>query len=366
FEAVLDCRYGGHVWGIACLMGSKRRFVIGQETALTILDVGDQECQDMRQEGTSSEVITPGSSELLLDVHPLTLHFPFHAHKLIPCTLHLTNKTDEHVAFNLSIEDGMESWQQIFVRMPLSGIVPPKSTYTLVVTMRELTYLPTQNFNLTLQSNICEDRYIYSFMSLSESDQFFEDLKEIRNVAPPQVKLKAVFSLQGQTTFENGSSTGENLVQPLINIWTLFNPAKDFSSMLISLDADPTESWVITGHRHGDVALWKHGMQKMMSLINISGEASLPRNSLNTQHDVYSVKFIARKRWFVAGTCDGFIHVYKYETRIMDCIKRFRGRRAADYINKGDGSGSDRATKQHAVGLGHQHAKLVGWIGTST
>lgn len=324
FEAVLDCRYGGHVWGIACLMGSKRRFVIGQETALTILDVGDQECQDMRQEGTSSEVITPGSSELLLDVHPLTLHFPFHAHKLIPCTLHLTNKTDEHVAFNLSIEDGMESWQQIFVRMPLSGIVPPKSTYTLVVTMRELTYLPTQNFNLTLQSNICEDRYIYSFMSLSESDQFFEDLKEIRNVAPPQVKLKAVFSLQGQTTFENGSSTGENLVQPLINIWTLFNPAKDFSSMLISLDADPTESWVITGHRHGDVALWKHGMQKMMSLINISGEASLPRNSLNTQHDVYSVKFIARKRWFVAGTCDGFIHVYKYETRIMDCIKRFR------------------------------------------
>jgi hypothetical protein len=62
-----------------------------------------------------------------------------------------------------------------------------------------------------------------------------------------------------------------------------------------------------------------------MSLINISGEASLPRNSLNTQHDVYSVKFIARKRWFVAGTCDGFIHVYKYETRIMDCIKRFRG-----------------------------------------
>lgn len=32
------------------------RFVIGQETALTILDVGDQECQDMRQEGTSSEV----------------------------------------------------------------------------------------------------------------------------------------------------------------------------------------------------------------------------------------------------------------------------------------------------------------------
>lgn len=152
--------------------------------------------------GNVLQVITPGSSELLLDVHPLTLHFPFHAHKLIPCTLHLTNKTDEHVALNLSIEDGMESWQQIFVRMPLSGIVPPKSTYTLVVTMRELTYLPTQNFNLTLQSNICEDRYIYSFMSLSESDQFFEDLKEIRNVAPPQVKLKAVFSLQGQTTFE--------------------------------------------------------------------------------------------------------------------------------------------------------------------
>lgn len=152
------------------------------------------------------QVITPGSSELLLDVHPLTLHFPFEAHKLIPCTLHLTNNTDKHLAFTLGIEEGMESWQlqQLFVRMPLSGIVPSKSTYTLVVTMREMPYLPIQqqNFNLILQSSISGDRYVYSFMNLSESDQFFEDFNEIRNAAPPKVKLEVVLSLQGQTTSE--------------------------------------------------------------------------------------------------------------------------------------------------------------------
>jgi hypothetical protein len=42
------------------------------------------------------------------------------------------------------------------------------------------------------------------------------------------------------------------------------------------------------------------------------------------------------------------------------------GRRATDYNKKVEGSGSDNTTKQHEVGLGHQHAKLAGWIETST
>jgi coatomer subunit beta' len=31
---------------------------------------------------------------------------------------------------------------------------------------------------------------------------------------------------------------------------------------------------------------------------------------------VVSVKFIVRKKWFVAGSEDSFIHVYKYETKV--------------------------------------------------
>ncbi|XP_044417559.1 uncharacterized protein [Triticum aestivum] len=332
-EGVLDYGYGGNVRGVACLMGSKGRFVIAQEAALTILDIDNEKYQesressepqlraDTRPEDTYSEMITQVSNELLR-VHPLKLHFPFRSHKLIPCSLHLTNNTDKHVAFRLSTEEGLVWWQQPFTRMPLSGIVPSRSTYTLIITMRELPkLLQEQNINLILQSSISGDKYIYTFIDQTECDLFFEDAKDTGNVVH-EVKLKAVSSLQGQAMSENGS-TVEDAIQPLINIWGLFHPAKDFSGVLCSLDADPTESWIITGHRHGDVSIWKCGTQRMMSSINTWEETGLPRNILNTQHDVYSVKFITRRRWFVAGTYDGFIHVYNYATR-MDFIKRVK------------------------------------------
>jgi len=332
-EGVLDYSYGGDVRGIACLMGSKIRFVIGQGAALTILDIDNGQYQEdsrsresdtdhdsTRSEDTASEVITQGSSELL-HVHPLMLYFPFQADKLTSCSLHLTNNTDKHVAFMLSTEEQMEWWQP-FSKMPLSGIVPSRSTYTLVVTMRVLPYtLQEQNFNLILKSSISGDRYVYTFTQQSECDQFFEDAKETGN-AVPEVKLKAVLSLQGHKTSEDGS-TGQDVTQPLINIWGLFQPAKDIYNVLCSLDADPMKSWIITGHRHGDVSIWKCGTQRIISSINTWEEAGHRRDIGNTQQDVYSVKFITRKRWFVAGTYDGFIHVYKYETR-MECLKRFK------------------------------------------
>lgn len=147
--------------------------------------------------------MTQGSSQLL-DIYPPKLHIPFEAYKLIPCSLNLTNKTDEHVAFMLSTEiQGMEWWQQPFAQMPLSGIVPSRSTYTLIVTMRESPNLPqTQNLSLILRSSISGDRYIYTFKDhsdYSESEQFFQDAQETGNPVNT-VKLEAVFSLQGETT----------------------------------------------------------------------------------------------------------------------------------------------------------------------
>nr|BAJ94793.1 predicted protein [Hordeum vulgare subsp. vulgare] len=337
-EGVLDYGYGGDVRGIACLMVSKSKprclYVIGQEAALTILDIENekyqkdsvessapQSCADVKPEEIDSDVKTQGSKELL-HVHSLKLHFPFQAHKLIPCPLHLTNNTDKHMAFRLSKEEGLLWWPHPFARMPLSGIVPPRSTYTLIVTMREQTNLvQEQNFNLILHSCISGDKYIYTFEDQSVCNMFFEDAKETGNVVH-KVELEAVLSVQGQPMSEN-ESTGEGAIRPLINIWGLFHPAKDFSGALCSLDADLTESWIITGHRHGDVSIWKCGTQRMMSSINTWEETGVPRNILNTQHDVYSVKFITRRRWFVAGTYDGFIHVYNYETR-MEFIKKFK------------------------------------------
>lgn len=38
---------------------------------------------------------------------------------------------------------------------------------------------------------------------------------------------------------------------------------------------------------------------------------------------VYSVKFIARKQWFISSSAEGLIHVYSYETK-MQKVKSFR------------------------------------------
>jgi hypothetical protein len=133
------------------------------------------------------------------------LYFPFQTDKMTSCSLHLTNNTDKHAAFMLSTEEQMEWWQQPFAKMPLCGIVPSRSTYTLVVTMRGLPYTRhEQNFNLVLKSSISGDRYVYTFTQQSECDQFFEDAKETGN-AVHEVELKAALSLQGQKTSEVSS-----------------------------------------------------------------------------------------------------------------------------------------------------------------
>lgn len=186
------------------------------------------------------QVITQGSSQLL-DVHPLRLHFPFEAHKLITCSLQLTNKTDEHVAFMLSTDgEGIERWLHPFAKMPLSGIVSSKSAYTLTVTMKELSDLPQkQNFNLILRSTISLDRYIYTFTHDSDCDKIFKDAIEKGNPLH-EVKLEAVFSIQGQTpakvsfllsVFFQGKSTNINDIK--------HKRVKDQYNAIIN-DDDPT------------------------------------------------------------------------------------------------------------------------------
>lgn len=139
------------------------------------------------------QLITQESSEIH-HIHPLKAHFSFQDDNLIPCLLHLTNKTDKHIAFMLS----STTEEQPFEATPLNhDIVMSRSIYTLDIKM------PTdkQKSNLILQSSIYGDKYIYRFTDQSECDQFFKDAKETRNVVH-EVVLEPVLSQQGETTSE--------------------------------------------------------------------------------------------------------------------------------------------------------------------
>jgi coatomer subunit beta' len=121
----------------------------------------------------------------LLDVHPPVLYFQFESNKVIPCSLHLTNNTNEQVAFRL-MDRSDNSWP-CFVRLPLCGLVPPRSTYTLVLTTEERNELERRNICMILKITILGDEHIDKF----QSDTFFEDVKAMGNEVQ-EVKLLGV------------------------------------------------------------------------------------------------------------------------------------------------------------------------------
>lgn len=103
------------------------------------------------------------SSDELLEIDPPELKFPFELKKQISCSLHLINKTDEHVAFKVKTT----SPKKYCVR-PNNGIVPPRSTCDVIVTMQAQREAPPD-----MQ---CKDKFLVQSVIV---DQPAADAKEI-------------------------------------------------------------------------------------------------------------------------------------------------------------------------------------------
>ncbi|VAI58958.1 unnamed protein product [Triticum turgidum subsp. durum] len=70
-------------------------------------------------------------SRELLGIDPNELRFAFELKKQISCSLHLTNRTDQYIAFKVKTT----SPKKYCVR-PNNGIVAPRSTFDVLVTMQ--------------------------------------------------------------------------------------------------------------------------------------------------------------------------------------------------------------------------------------
>ncbi|KAA8515912.1 hypothetical protein F0562_019091 [Nyssa sinensis] len=66
----------------------------------------------------------------LLSIEPQELQFPFELKKQISCSLQITNKTDNHVAFKVKTTNPKK-----YCVRPNTGIVLPHSTCDVIVTM---------------------------------------------------------------------------------------------------------------------------------------------------------------------------------------------------------------------------------------
>jgi hypothetical protein len=190
------------------------RVVIRKEDVVEIMDIG---IENNYQEESSSYndpllskyfMMRAGDTTCkvskLLDVHhPLDLQFHCEPNKAsIPCSLHLTNNTDQNVAFRL-IDKNRES-KPCFTYLPLYGIVPPRSTYTLIVKIIEEEGLRKETyFDQVIQSSTSGHKYMVLFKDQSECDGFFSEAEETGNSVHEQA-LKAVYTPPqvGQTTSE--------------------------------------------------------------------------------------------------------------------------------------------------------------------
>ncbi|KAM3353924.1 hypothetical protein ACQJBY_024862 [Aegilops geniculata] len=277
-----------------------------------------------------TETESAGTLELL-DVYLVELCFP------------VEPNTDEHAVFRL-MKKSTKPWH-CFASLPLYGIVPPKSTtYTLVVTAQQQERLPEETeYDLILQSSLSGDKSIPTLRDQSKYDKFFDEAKESGNAAC-EVMLKTVFASQGQTT-------SETISRRLKDQWII--SLKNTHGMLCSLDAQPTEPCIVTSHQHGDVCVWNYDPQRRTDSFNVSKESIMPSYSMSNK--VHSVKVISRKKWFVAGTSDGMIHVYNYDNKIQK-LRSFRA--ASDCFIT---SMAVNPTRPYVLSSAYRDMKLSDW-----
>ncbi|CAM0903602.1 unnamed protein product [Alopecurus aequalis] len=120
----------------------------------------------------------------LLGIEPLELRFPFETKKQISCSMQLTNRTDGYIAFKVKTT----SPKKYCVR-PNSGIVPPRSTSDVIVTMQAQKEVPPD-----MQ---CKDKFLVQSAVVTEgmavkdiTGEMFK--KESGNVVD-EVKLKVLY-----------------------------------------------------------------------------------------------------------------------------------------------------------------------------
>ncbi|XP_065857891.1 vesicle-associated protein 1-2-like [Euphorbia lathyris] len=125
----------------------------------------------------------------LLSIEPLELKFPFELKKQISCSLQLSNKTDNYVAFKVKTTNPKK-----YCVRPNAGIVLPRSTCDVIVTMQAQKEAPADmqcKDKFLLQSVKTHDgaaaKDINAEMFNKEAGHIVEECKlRVLYVSPPQ------------------------------------------------------------------------------------------------------------------------------------------------------------------------------------
>uniref|UniRef100_A0A452YJ40 MSP domain-containing protein n=1 Tax=Aegilops tauschii subsp. strangulata TaxID=200361 RepID=A0A452YJ40_AEGTS len=177
---------------------------------------------------SSAGTAAMAASSDLLDVDPPELQFPFELDKQISCPLKMINKTDRTVAFKVKTT----SPKKYCVR-PNNGVVRPRSTCEVVVTMQAQTVAPPD-----LQ---CKDKFLVQSVvvadGLSAKDitpQMF--MKQEGNVVE-EVRMRVTYVMPPESPSEiaEESDGPQRILAPMQRIVNNGRSASELSSGSVSL-----------------------------------------------------------------------------------------------------------------------------------
>ncbi|KAM3345632.1 hypothetical protein ACQJBY_020235 [Aegilops geniculata] len=199
----------------------------------------------------------------LIDVHPLQLHFSFRPNKFISCPFHVTNNMDsQHVSVRCvpKFPEAGCYLRNVF------GVVPPRSTHTFVVTMKEKQQPPANMdvLDIVVETILGEVEWGFEFQTN------FKDARKENSRGFREVTLKVVCA----TTFEN--TTSEVILRD--------------GDELRAMDVHPTEPWILAAYA--------------------------------TRLVIWNYKTQSTEQLFVVGDTDGYIHVH--ECMPMKRVKEFK------------------------------------------
>ncbi|MBA0558807.1 hypothetical protein Goarm_015154 [Gossypium armourianum] len=173
----------------------------------------------------------------LLNIDPLELKFPFELRKQISCSLQLSNKTDNHVAFKVKTTNPKK-----YCVRPNTGIVLPRSTCEVIVTMQAQKEAPAD-----MQ---CKDKFLLQSVKAPDGVTAKDITAEMFNREAGNVveecKLRVVYVFSHQQT--SPSQEGSELVPrgSISDNSEFVMAARTFMDQLDTQDKSPEAKALIT------------------------------------------------------------------------------------------------------------------------
>ncbi|MBA0795017.1 hypothetical protein Gohar_019294 [Gossypium harknessii] len=178
----------------------------------------------------------------LLSIHPLELKFPFALRKQISCSLQLSNKTDNYVAFKVKTTNPKK-----YCVRPNAGVVLPRSTSDVIVTMQAQKEAPP-DMN-------CRDKFLLQSVKVNDGITAKDITSELFNKEAGHVveecKLKVVYLSPPQPpspvhegSEEGSSPRGSVSDNGHVNAAEFSTAAKAFNEQLEAQDLSPEVNFV--------------------------------------------------------------------------------------------------------------------------